>query len=204
MNKWTRNEKIAVIGVFIAISAIAVSLTIPELRKIAGLVSHNKPTVEEIKPVPKSQITRPPSRPQKQLSPSAPKETAKQTTKPEEPAKVQEPKPIAFKGSIEISCYVVPPYISPNETAMITVSARISNRSSVLDQVSYADIFITCPGGTFPSTGTNTLVGKTDQVGYFRTLWNPPRDLKGKFSLGVEVKKEGFRTSFGTCTGEIR
>lgn len=230
MNKWSRNEKIGLAGVIIAILMIAVTLLIPELRHFFGLKSHHGSTVEETKPVPKSQMTTPPTKPKKQLSPSVPKEpekqaakpeernnvqepklspsilkeTAKHGTKPEEPGKVQEPKPMVSRGNIKISCYVDPPYISPNETAMIKVFTERSNRSSVFDRVSYADIFITCPEGTFPSTGTNTLVGKTDQMGYFETLWNPQKDLKGKFSLGVEVKKEGVGTGVGTCRGEIR
>ena len=230
MSKWSRNEKIAVIAVLIAILAIVVSLTIPELRKIAGLESHPKPIVEEIKPVPKPQMTTPPSKSKKQLPPSVSKEpeklpalpeelsnvqepklfppiskeTAKQTTKSEEPRKVQEPEPMVFRRNIKISCYVKPYYIGPNETAIIRVSTEKSDSSSVLDLPSYADIFITSPGGIFPSTGTNTLVGKTDRIGYFETLWNPPKDHKGKFSLGVEVKKEGVGSGIGTCTGEIR
>jgi hypothetical protein len=233
MNKWSRNDKIALIGVILVSLAIIVTVVIPELRQFVGLESHDKSTVQQTKPLPESQLTKPSTKSEKQLSPSiskekqkqvakseepnkmqepnpsssVPKETAKQTTKPEEPANVQEPKPMERRGNIKVSCFVYPMlWISPNETATIKIFTHIyiPDRPSVSDLPSYADIFITAPGGTFPSTGTNTLKGKTDRLGYFETLWNPPKDIKGKFSLGVEVKKEGVGTGVGTCSGEIR
>ncbi len=227
MSNWSRNEKISIVSLIIAVLAILVALMIPELRKIIGLESHHKLAVQEIKPVPKPQVTPAPSRPPKKPFPPLLKETEKTLTKSEEPIKPEEPKlsssvsketekqptkheepkPMVRRGNIKVSCYVTPRHIiSPNETAMIKVFTETSDKSSVFDSTSYAEVIITCPAGTFPSSGTNTLVGRMEMysVGYFDTLWYPPRDLKGKFSLGVEVKKEGVGTGVGTCEGEVK
>jgi len=144
---------------------------------------------------------KPPSKAPKQLSPSIAKETDKQVAKPEEPKKVEEPKPLVYKGKIKVSCHVIPYLINPNETAVIKV---FTNSPSRTESASNADIFITSTGGIFPSTGTSTLVGKTDWLGCFETLWNPPKDVKGFIRLGVEVKKEGFGTGVGICTGYMQ
>lgn len=91
MNKWSRNDKIAFASLTIAILMIVVTLLIPELRQIVGLESYHKPTVEEIKPVPKPQKTIPPNKPKQQPPSSTPKQLAKGGTKPEESNHVQIP-----------------------------------------------------------------------------------------------------------------
>jgi hypothetical protein len=103
--------------------------------------------------------------------------------------------PSVIGGPITVMCSANPHVLQPgNQTELV-----IQVISSQNTPVSNANVRVSSGGGTFTSSGSTTVIGRTDYSGSFRTIWRSPSPAAKGYVMGVTVSKQGFIEGRGEC-----
>lgn len=103
--------------------------------------------------------------------------------------------PNVMGGPITVRCSANPHVLRPGNQTELVIQAISSQNSPVSD----ANVRIDSGGGTFISSGSLTVIGRTDYSGSFRTMWRSPSPASRGYVMSVAVSKQGFIEGRGEC-----
>ena len=108
--------------------------------------------------------------------------------------------PTVVGGPIKVTCSANPHVLSPGSSTELVIQVISAQNTPVSD----ANVRIETGGGVFLSSGSCTVVGRTDYSGSFRTLWRSPSPASPGYVMGVYVSKPGFVEGQSECRTIIR
>lgn len=113
---------------------------------------------------------------------------------PPEPQNGASGPPVAG-GAISVRCSAQPHLLHPGDQTDLVVQAISSQNTPISD----ANVRVEAGGGTFLSSNSTTVLGRTDQGGSFRTTWRSPSPAAAGYVMAVTVSKQGLATGKVEC-----
>ena len=101
---------------------------------------------------------------------------------------------------ITVRCSAIPRVLAVGGQAELIIQAVTLQNTPVFA----ADVKVDADAGEFPSSGSTTVTGRSDNGGSFRTKWRSPIPAEKAYLMRVTVSKQGFVDGRGECRAIIR